>query len=236
MSVDDWKNVQRRLIKLGFNPGSIDGVRGRKTVAAVKRFQASQDLIEDGIVGPKTYYALFGDPEAGVLPSFDEMPWYHTAIHLIGTREIAGPDANKVIMEMADTIDIDYADDDIPWCGLFVGHCVGSSLGDEPLPVNPLGARNWMKFGEDCEPQLGSVLVFWRGKSKKNGWQGHVGFYHGEDSTHYHVLGGNQSNSVNVMKLDKKRLLGARWPLTAGLPSGVKVVGGIGVRESENEA
>jgi uncharacterized protein (TIGR02594 family) len=234
MSADDWKKVQRRLLKLGFNPGSIDGIRGRRTVSAVKRFQESRGLLADGIVGPKTYGALFGDPEPGVLPNFDESPWHHEAIRLIGTREIAGPEANKVILEMAETINIDYPDDDIPWCGLFVGHCIASSLGEEPLPVNPLGARNWLKFGEECEPQSGAVLVFWR--VKKSGWLGHVGFYQGEDATHYHVLGGNQSNSVSVVRIEKKRLLGARWPLTAGVPSGTRVAGGGGVLESENEA
>jgi uncharacterized protein (TIGR02594 family) len=111
---------------------------------------------------------------------------------------------------------------------------VGSALGDEPLPANPLGARNWMNFGVDCDPQLGAILVFWRGS--KNGWKGHVGFYHGEDSGHYHVLGGNQSNSVNVMKLTRSRLLGARWPVTAGQPSGQKVAGAAHIAKSENEA
>jgi uncharacterized protein (TIGR02594 family) len=234
MNRDDWKKVQRRLVKLGFNPGPIDGIRGRMTVAAVKRFQASHHLVADGIVGPRTYAALFGEAEPGVLPHYDDMPWFQEALHLIGTREVAGPEANEVILDFADTIDIDYADDDIPWCGLFVAHCIGAMLGDEPLPANPLGARNWLTFGEACEPQLGSVLVFWRGK--KNGWQGHVGFYHGEDSAHFHVLGGNQSNAVNIMKIERKRLLGARWPLTAGEPTGRKIAGGSGVAVSENEA
>jgi hypothetical protein len=51
---------------------------------------------------------------------------------------------------------------------------------------------------------LGDILTF-----KRNGG-GHVGFYVGEDKTHYHVLGGNQSNQVNVMRLAKSRLTQAR--------------------------
>jgi hypothetical protein len=62
-----------------------------------------------------------------------------------------------------------------------------------------------------------------------------VGFYHREDSTAYHVLGGNQSNAVNVARLDKGRLLGARWPITAGSPPGRVVQGAGGGGLSQNE-
>jgi cell wall-associated NlpC family hydrolase len=51
---------------------------------------------------------------------------------------------------------------------------------------------------------LGDVLTF-----KRNGG-GHVGIYVGEDQTHYHVLGGNQNNSVNVARIAKSRLNQAR--------------------------
>lgn len=234
MTPDDWKNVQRRLMKLGFNPGPIDGIRGRMTTSAVKRFQDSRGLVVDGIVGPRTRAALFGAESPGERPVSDDMPWYGEALRLIGTREVPGPGSNPVILAMAETLDIDYGDDDIPWCGLFVGHCIGATLGDEPMPPNPLGSRNWLRFGEPCTPQLGAVMVFWR--VKRSSWQGHVGFYHGEDASHFHILGGNQSNSVNVMRLDRKRFLGARWPVTAGRPTGQTVDGNSDVRVSSNEA
>jgi hypothetical protein len=54
--------------------------------------------------------------------------------------------------------------------------------------------------------------------SRKGG--GHVGFYVGEDKTYFHVLGGNQSNAVNVMRIAKARCVAIRWP------TGVPVVGG----------
>jgi len=44
---------------------------------------------------------------------------------------------------------------------------------------------------------------------------GHVGFYAGEDERAYHVLGGNQSDSVSITRIPKDRLLEARWPSTA---------------------
>jgi cell wall-associated NlpC family hydrolase len=51
---------------------------------------------------------------------------------------------------------------------------------------------------------LGDVLTF-----KRNGG-GHVGIYVGEDKTHFHVLGGNQNNEVNVVRIAKTRLFKAR--------------------------
>jgi hypothetical protein len=57
------------------------------------------------------------------------------------------------------------------------------------------------------------VLVFWR-VSKASGL-GHVGFYNGEDQNAYHVLGGNQSDSVSIARVGKDRFLEARWPRSA---------------------
>ncbi|MBP7242009.1 peptidoglycan-binding domain-containing protein [Amaricoccus sp.] len=44
----------QRLHKLGFNPGDVDGVRGRQTINAIKRFQESKGLVADGVVGRAT--------------------------------------------------------------------------------------------------------------------------------------------------------------------------------------
>lgn len=52
------KEVQKRLNKLGFAAGGEDGIHGIKTLAAIRKFQASQGLLVDGIVGPKTWSKL----------------------------------------------------------------------------------------------------------------------------------------------------------------------------------
>jgi hypothetical protein len=77
-------------------------------------------------------------------------------------------------------------------------------------------------------------LVFWRGSRK--GWKGHVGFYHGEDSTHFHVLGGNQSNAVTVSRIAKSRLLSARWPTGIAVSGKRILVTPGGVLTTTNEA
>jgi putative chitinase len=43
--------------KLGL---TADGIKGPKTIAAIKEFQAANGLVADGIPGPKTLTALFG--------------------------------------------------------------------------------------------------------------------------------------------------------------------------------
>lgn len=135
--------------------------------------------------------------------------WLCIAEHEIGVREIPGAQSNQRILGYASSAGLEYEDDDIPWTGLFVAWVVSQADGDVVLPANPLAARNWLEFGAaTAPPGPGDILVFWRGS--RDGLAGHVGFYSGEDDTHYQVLGGNQSNSVNIMRLPKDRLLGAR--------------------------
>ncbi|MBX6354053.1 MAG: peptidoglycan-binding protein [Thermoflavifilum sp.] len=52
--------VQQRLKSLGYPVGTVDGVYGSKTAAAVKSFQRGHHLTADGIVGAATWGALFG--------------------------------------------------------------------------------------------------------------------------------------------------------------------------------
>lgn len=228
--------IQQILARLGFRPGPIDGVWGRMTASAVKAFQLSKGLEVDGIVGPVTTQVLAEASGQGAVAA-DEFPlvWYEEAARQFGTKEVPGPASNHTILDWAKAQGIPYKSDDIPWCGLFVAHCVGSTLESEPLPGIPLRARAWETFGIGCPPCKGSVLVFWR-KSMQSGL-GHVGFYAGESKDAFQVLGGNQSDQVSLAWIAKDRLLQARWPATVppvfGKP--IKVAKGSGSL-STNEA
>jgi uncharacterized protein (TIGR02594 family) len=209
--------IQEALLQKGFSPGEIDGVWGRRTIAAVKAFQRSAGLTADGIVGPLTEKALF--PLANSQPSDPLLPWMAEAENLVGTNEILGSRSNPVILDWAGSLDIQYPGDDIPWCGLFVAHCIGSTLPEEILPPNPLGAREWERFGDPTAPRLGAVMVFWR-ESRQSG-KGHVGLYTGEDEGAFRILGGNQGDKVCLAWISKERLTKARWPHSA-----IALVGG----------
>jgi hypothetical protein len=53
------KEIQSALLSLGYAPGKVDGVLGKKTVAAVKAFQKAAKILKvDGIPGPMTVRAL----------------------------------------------------------------------------------------------------------------------------------------------------------------------------------
>ena len=217
--------IQKALDRQGFNPGDLDGLWGRRTILAVKAFQKAHGLTPDGIVGPLTLRALSGAAPTGANSQpvgTSPLVWYEEALTLVGTAEDKTVRSNPEILTWAERLDIDYKSDDIPWCGLFVAHCIGAALPDEQLPKHPLRARSWATFGELCQPKQGAVLVFWRGSPSSG--NGHVGFYHSEDAAAFHVLGGNQSDSVNVARIGRDRLLGARWPRTAATITGTVVI------------
>lgn len=58
MRGEDVKELQKALRDRGFDPGQTDGVFGKKTERAVKRFQKSVGLKADGIAGRRTFTAL----------------------------------------------------------------------------------------------------------------------------------------------------------------------------------
>ncbi len=162
------------------------------------------------------------------------MKWMDVANALKGTKEVPGSVNNPVIIGWAKGlggwIGQYYTKDEIPWCGLFVAHCVkqaGLSFSQKSL-----SAREWMNWGVPCEPQYGAIMVFGR----QGG--GHVGFYLSEDATSYIILGGNQRDSVTAdAKLSKERFLGARWPREVPIPTKTKkIISKIKGIFSRNEA
>ena len=55
---EEVRQIQTALQNRGYDPGSVDGIYGERTEAAVRRFQADQGLAVDGIAGPDTLAAL----------------------------------------------------------------------------------------------------------------------------------------------------------------------------------
>lgn len=161
--------------------------------------------------------------------------WMTVARALIGTRETPGAGNSPVIMKMAaglgaKLMGIAYAGDHVPWCGLFVAHCV-NSVGIKPAPI-AVRASAWAKWGAEFTPRVGAVLVFDRDGG------GHVAFYEAEDENHYQVLGGNQGDAVKLMWIEKDRLVkgACRWPLGVPVITKRNIIARNGGAVSRNEA
>lgn len=137
-------------------------------------------------------------------------PWMKIAYSLNGTKEFAGKTNNPTILGWAKKVGgwiaSFYKEDSIPWCGLYVAHCMKEA--GFPVKQDALSALSWANYERSCEPCVGAIMVF-----KRSGG-GHVGFYVGEDHEAYHILGGNQSDMVNVARVAKNRHVATRWPNT----------------------
>lgn len=156
-------------------------------------------------------------------------PWLDTAKKLEGIKEIPGPKHNPKIISWLRDLNAWWSEDETPWCGTFVAHCMKEA--GLPIPKLWFRAKEWATYGSLLRPDRlapGAILVFGRTGG------GHVGFYVGEDAGYYYVLGGNQANGVNVMKLGKSRLVASRWP--KGVPVTGKPVRMVGGKVSTNEA
>jgi uncharacterized protein (TIGR02594 family) len=141
--------------------------------------------------------------------------WLEIAKGYVGLKEIPGAKHNTVIQSWLARLGAWWRDDETPWCGVFVAHCLREA--GLPLPQNWMRARAWADYGSNLRSTHvapGAILVF----ARQGG--GHVGFYAGEDSSYFYVLGGNQSNAVTISKIAKARCIAIRWP------KGEPVVGG----------
>lgn len=210
--VQSWRPVQERLRDLGFYAGKIDGRRGPLTDQAIVAFKASIGFKARPFYGRLTHEALLTPPSIAK----GATPWFAEAQRMLGLHE------RRDFAKLRGWFDRSVAwinPREIAWCGAFVATCFRKWNPDLDLPGNPLGARQWGAFGEACSPQRGAVLTFWRGS--QSGWQGHVGFYAGEDADAFHVLGGNQSDAVTIARISRTRLLQSRWPAGVHQPGTV---------------
>ena len=129
------------------------------------------------------------------------------ALKYVGMKEVPGTKSNKSILKwIREYVPNAIDDSEVAWCSIFMNEIAkecGLEYTDKTL------ARSWLKVGyEVFTPQIGDVVIFWR-KQLDSRW-GHVGLYISEDDKYIYVLGGNQSNAVNIKPYLKSRLLGYR--------------------------
>lgn len=151
----------------------------------------------------------------------NELNWIKIARDCIGQREIKGAKHNPLIVEMWRVASEQlgrnpaFKDDETPWCGGFVGYVMGKAGLGKHVPSLYPSARSWANAGTKLtKPAYGCVVVF-----SRNGG-GHVGFVVGKDKFgNLMVLGGNQSDAVNIKPFSRGRVIAYRWCGTQELPA-----------------
>lgn len=129
------------------------------------------------------------------------------ALKEYGQKSIAGDKDNpRVVQYSTDIGNTWVTDDEVAWCSEFVNWCL---LQAGIKGTKSAVARSFLKWGEETKtPQLGDIVVFWREPVGSN--NGHVGFFINETPTTVRVLGGNQSNAVNIAEYQKDKVLSYR--------------------------
>ncbi|MEL6622517.1 MAG: TIGR02594 family protein [Pseudomonadota bacterium] len=137
-----------------------------------------------------------------------QQPWMDHAWALYGAREVRGSGSNPKVVDLyRDSGHRRIRDDGVPWCAAFVGACLERGGLDG---TGSLMARSYMRWGRAVsQAEYGAVAVFSRGGDPS---KGHVGFVVGADAKRIFLLGGNQSDAVNVRAYPKSRLLAFRLP------------------------
>jgi uncharacterized protein (TIGR02594 family) len=131
---------------------------------------------------------------------------YELAKAEVGTVEWAKGNNPKVVAYFKDAGHGGIKDDETAWCAAFVGAMLKRAGLEGSKALN---ARSYLQWGEgvnraDAKP--GDIVVFKRG----TGWQGHVAFFVKDNGSTISVLGGNQSDAVNVKAYKAADLLGIR--------------------------
>ena len=134
---------------------------------------------------------------------------YDLAKAEVGTVEWAKGDNPKVVAYFKDSGNPGVTNDETAWCAAFVGAMLRRA---GVKSTGALNARSYLDWGTPVDrknAQPGDVVIFKRGNSS---WQGHVAFFVKDRGALIDVLGGNQSNAVNVKGYQAAALLDIRRP------------------------
>lgn len=147
-----------------------------------------------------------------------EVTLYDFAQVFVGTEEVAGDADNPFIRWCHASTTMGEQADSVPWCSSFLNRLCWMLR----LPrSNSALARSWLSVGV---PVLGptdqaragyDVVVIKRGVGDQPGPEnmtapGHVGLFAGFEGGDVLILGGNQSDAVNIKRFSRGRILGIR--------------------------
>lgn len=140
-----------------------------------------------------------------VRPRDVEFSWLSIAKDELGTKEVPGTGNNPRVVEYHQTTTLRAKADAVPWCSSFVNWCM---IQAGYKGTNSAAARSWLGYGRKVYEQIpvGTIAIF-----KRQGGH-HVGFVLEWTPLEVTLLGGNQSDAVNIRKFGTSQLLGLVLP------------------------
>ncbi|MDQ9023162.1 TIGR02594 family protein [Acinetobacter sichuanensis] len=166
-----------------------------------------------GLIGKKIYQPELHAPQLNGINSLlatpqnsNDLAWMIEAKKHIGLREIVGKQHNKTILGWIKGLGGWFTDDETPWCGTFVAHCLKTA--GVKYPKHWYRALDYVNYGSKLtKPAYGCVAI----KTRKGG--GHVCFVVGRDQKTKKLvcLGGNQSNAVSYALYSDGEFQEFRW-------------------------
>lgn len=215
MTFTEW--LQSRLVAHGYAI-EVDGAIGAETRGAITAFQKAKKIKPSGNADKATVAALrlnpakavkAGEPKV-VAASAETMPPYMAELYRrMGLHE--GRDNAQLTAWLKGGRALGNPAK-LPWCGDAIETAIVKTLPKEIVPANPFFAQAWASFGIDAGgPKVGAIgVIRWTKTS------GHVGTVAAYDAKKKRVLllGGNQSNSINLTWFPLSKFIAFRWPKT----------------------
>jgi uncharacterized protein (TIGR02594 family) len=140
-------------------------------------------------------------------------PWLDWARREVGVQEIVGKRHNPRVVEYwsLGRVGLRVSDDETPWCAAFVAAAL-EQVGQRSTRM--ANARSYLDRARMTHlpgARLGSIAVL---SSSRGPAAGHVGFVEAIDGNRVWLLGGNQSNAVNVAPFNGALVLAYVQPAT----------------------
>lgn len=220
------RQFQLALRDLGY-PLTGTGYFGTGTDTAVEAFQQLHGLNVDGKIGAETAKMLdaalaskrAGNVSVPVKETIERPLWLQAGMKYIGLKETPGSRDNPIIIDWAKdeggSIEDSYTHDSIPWCALFANMTLTKAglKGTETLWALDFAGK-WPSV------KLPGVAVGAFAPMLRDGG-GHIGIVVGKDQHgNIMLLGGNQSDAVNIKPFATSRLnKGFWWPSSVPQPA-----------------
>ena len=211
MATSKYPALNRCIREIQENTGvrHVDGLIGPSTERAVALALANYDGNDVlGFIADLPHKLVEQSVELPASKHGNHLPWLVVAKRYLGLEEIKGGRHNAKILKFWKRCHLPFKDDETPWCAGYVG----GVLEECGIRSSRSGmARSYLKWGEECEPEPGAIVVYWRGAI--NSASGHVGFIASPTVGDFiPTLGGNQGDRVCVKNYPASRALGFRKP------------------------